>query len=378
MASIQEILSTRITTRVVSQQAAANRYLLQLFGMQPGGPFERDVGQRQFGYDIFNDTRTVAQGRGPGTAAGTVTRQAVGRVDGVFPRFNEKLPLLSEELHNFRVIGGPNSVYDQRGVQYVLRQQKFMGQRIGNARLLLLNGMMKGKLYGHKNGDSVYYDFASSGATYEIDWKMPSTNQGQIAYNGGSAIITTSWDNPDADIPAHLRNLNAALQEETGTSLDLIITTAQTWSYILKNNYVQAEAGAVNRPAAVEERIQGIGNNGKPQTVIIGRLTAVPWITFIITNEGVKIGAPGSESFVKFIEEGKMWWGPNPSNEYFEMLNGSEPVNEGYGATETVRYGVYAYTKRTDDPAGQMLYTGDNCVPANYIPNASGYATVVF
>jgi hypothetical protein len=377
-ASLHEILSTKITTKVVSREAGANKYILTVFGMQPGGSAERQVGHRSFGYDIFNDTRTVSQGRGPGTAAATVRRQAVGRVDGTFPRFYEKLPLLSEELHNFRVIGGPTSVYDERGVQYVAKQQRYMGQRIGNARLTLLAGMIRGKIYGTKSGDDCYYSFTSSNSTFTIDWQRDSGNYNQLNYQAQGNIITTSWANPAADIPSHLGALNAALQSVTGTTLQLIICPNDVWRYVLSNDAVQAQAGIGNAPFTQYERIVGTDANGRPQTVIMGTIAAIPWVRWIVTNEGIKLGTPGSETFVQFIPNGNFWFGPEPTTDLYEMLLGSEPVNEGYGAPETVRYGVAAWTKQVDDPSGRMLFVLDNAIPADYIPLASGLATCVF
>lgn len=298
-ASLHEVLSTQVTTRVVSREAGANHYLLQLFGMVPGGRNERQVGHRQFGYDIFNDTRTVAQGRLPGVAAGTATRQAVGRVQGVFPRMNEKLILLAEELHNFRVLGGPNSIFDNRGVQYTLRQQRYMGQRAGNWRMALLAGMLRGGLiYAHQSGDSVYYDFTSTGASWTIDWQMPAGNKTQLDITGGGDIITGTWATTTNDIPLMLNNINAALQQVVGTILGTIICPINVWQAVINNDYVQSLAGISNPPFTQQERVVGRSNNGLPQTVILGRIAAVPWIDWIITNEGLKVGAPGSESFV--------------------------------------------------------------------------------
>lgn len=374
VASINEILSTRVTSRVVRTQAGVNSFLLRLFGFNPGGFAERDMGHRQFGYDIFNDTRTVAQGRAPGAPSATVRRQPVGRVDGVFPRFREHLFLPSEEIHNFRVIGGPNSVYDERGVQYALRQQRFMAQRLGNNRALLLAGMIRGKMYGHRSGDDTYYDFTSTSSTFTVDWQMPSANQTDV---GG--IIDKTWSDPSADIPGHLRAMNASLQASVGTNLEMIIISNATWNYMLNNDQVQAQAGTSNTPFTQQVRVVGTDpGTGLPQTVIEARITAIPWLRIIVTDEGIKTGTPGSESFVKFVPDNYMWWGPTPSAEMFEMLLGSEPVTEGYGAQEVVRYGAYAYTEIVSDPAGRKLHTGDNCIPANYVPTSNGYATVVF
>lgn len=373
-ASINEILSTTWTTRVVTRQAGVNRYLLRLFGFEPGGSAERVHGHRQFGYDIFNDTRTIMQGRGPGVAAGTVTRQSVGRVNGVFPRFYEKLILLSEELHNIRVIGGPSSVFDERGVQYAIRQQRFMGQRLGNLRSLMLGGLFRGAMYGHKSGDDIYYDYTSSGAAFTVDWKMPAGNQNQCGGN-----ISATWATSTTNIPNDLANLNASLQQTVGTSLELIICGSAVWQNVINNDYVQQQAGVAATPFSILDRVEGVeAGNGRKQTVIRARLVCAPWIDWIITDEGIKVGAPGAESFVKYIPDNTMWWGPMPSPEYFEMLLGGEPVNEGRGAPEVVRNGAFAWTVPVSDPSGHMMYSLDNCIPANYIPACNGLATVVY
>lgn len=372
-ASIAELLSTRITTGVISRVAASNKYLLGRFGFQPGGSAEVPQGHRQFGYDIFNDTRTVTQARAPGVSAATITRQKVGRVDGVFPRFYEKLPLLSEEISNYRIIGGPNSVYDERGAQYIARQQRFLGQRAGNNRMLLLMGMMRGLMYAHKTGDDVYYDFTSTNNIFEINWQMPANNKNQL--NG---IIGTTWADENAPIPADLRDLNASLQETTGSSLGLIVCGVDIWNAVVSNNNVQAEAGAVNQPFSLQERVAGVDANGQPQTVYIGRIAAYPQVEWVITDEGLSIGAPGSETFTKYIPANSFYWGPMPSRDYYEMLLGSEPVNEGYGRPERVAMGLTGWTKPMDDPAGFQMFSLDNCIPANYIPASNGLATAIF
>lgn len=377
-ASLSEVLSVTWTTRVVSREAGANKFILRLFGMQPGGPAEAEKGHRRFGYDIFNDTRTVSQGRGPGTSAATVSRQKVGRVEGVFPRFYESLPLLSEELHNLRPIGGASNVYDQRGVKYILRQQKFMGQRVGNLRMLLLMGLMRGKMYCHGSGDDFYYDFTSANNNLTIDWQKPAGCLNQLNYDGTGPIIDLSWINQAANIPLHLRKLNAKVQQATGTTLNLIICPHDVWDAVLNNDAVQTQAGIANPAFTQQERVVGTDENGQPQTVIIGRIAAFPMVQWIITDEGLKIGPGGAETFVPYIPAGSFWWGPMPSTEYFEMLLGDEPVNEGHGKEETLKMGAAAWIKTVDDPSGRKLFTLDNCIPADYIPAASGLATCIF
>ena len=75
MASIQQILQPQVLTKVISRQMAAERWILQFMGMQPGGPNEEFFGHGRIGsYNIFNNTRLIGRGRAPGTAAAHARR----------------------------------------------------------------------------------------------------------------------------------------------------------------------------------------------------------------------------------------------------------------------------------------------------------------
>lgn len=380
MASINEILSTKVTTRAISRVAASTSRMLYLFGMNPGGPNERSQGGRRFGYDIFNDARTVATARAPGATSAIARRQAVGRVDGTFPRVAEKLPLLLEELHNYRRIGGSGGDLDKGGVEYVRRQQRYMGQRVANFRLLMMAGMMRGKLYAHRvsNGDDFYYDFTSSSGAYTLDFQIPSGNLSQLNMLGGGNIIGTSWDDPTANIPDDLYQINAAFQELCGSTLEVVCVTSGMWKNIVNNDYVISIAGTANTPFTILQREDGNAENGMPRTTFVARLTGLPWVTFYITDEGLNLGVTGSETYTKFIGENNAWFGPAPNPDYFEMLLGSEPVSEGPNLEATERFGMHSYNVRSYDPASVHLHTLDNAMPALYVPKATAYGTVVF
>ncbi|CAB4191737.1 Major capsid protein GpE [uncultured Caudovirales phage] len=381
-ASLAELLSTKMTARAVTQVAATTSELLNFFGFQGNdsktdGRNVRRVGHRTVGYDIFNDARTVGSGRAPGTAAGTIRRQAVGRVEVTFPRMYEKLPLLHDELHNFRKIGGPSNEYDEAGKDYIMKQQRYLGQRAANFRLLLIAGMMRGgALYGHVSGDDIYYDFTSSGAAFTVDWKMPAGNKTQLNMTGSGSIIDASWATTSTNIPLHLAQINAGFQYLAGTSLKNIIINSTTWQYIINNTKVQQQAGTSATPFETFKRDVGMGSNGRPLTVQHATLRACPFFDFMITDAVIEVGPLGNTSTVKLVPDGYAWFGPEPDSNICEMLLGSEPVNEGYGKNTSVQYGAYAWTKEVDDPAGVFMYSLDNALPAWYIPNASAWGQI--
>lgn len=380
--SIQEILSTKITTRVVSRVAGATSEVLNLFGMQPGGRnvFRRPDVHRTFGYDIFNDTRTVGVGRAPGAPAGVARRQKVGRVDATIPRMNEKLPLLLEELHNLRVVGGPANEYDEMGRAYIARQQNYMGQRAANFRKVLVGGMMRGKVYAHENGDDIYWNYSISGAMYTLDYQIPAGNLNQLDMLGDGDIIDQSWGDPTTDIPLHLSKINAGFQKNVGTRMDLAICDSEMWNRITNNEYVISKAGTSNTPFTVFERAAGNNENGLPNTTMRARLAAFPMLEWLVTDEGVELGTQGSESYTQFVGANNVWFGPNPTQgmQVMELVEGNEPVKESYQSNPVPRTGLHAWTFESVDPPVVYLYALDNALPCLYVPAATAYPTVVF
>lgn len=378
--SIDTLLQPAVTTRVVTQVAGTSSRLLNLFGMQPGGPNVKKVGHRHFGYDVFNDTRKVGRTRSPGASAAEVSRQKVGRVVGTFPRMNESIVLLEEETHNIRRIGGSAAEFDEAGEDYVSKQTRYMGKRAANFRTLLLAGMIRDSLYYHASGDDYYLDFTSSGGT-KIDFKMPSGNKSQLNMLGGGDIINISWATvATAGVFDDLMAINAAFQQLYGGRLDKIICGSQIWSYVTNNTDMKGRAGSANKVFETFERPTAVKDDlGNPVNEFVGKLTPVPWIDWhIMGDEGLEIGAPGSESYTKLVGVNDCVFMSSPSSEWCEMLEGSEPVSDGNGKPSTVRMGIYSWSEQLANPARRVLYTIDNAMPALYVPNAMAYGTVVF
>ena len=333
VAAANQILGTRIVSKSVSRVAATSDSVLNFFGMQPGGFAEEKKGHRQISVDIFNDARTVAVGRTPGAPAGTARRQKVGTINATMARMNEKLPLLAEEIHNLRRIGGPTSEFDEAGASYLAKQQRYMGQRAANFRKVLLGGMIRGKLYSHASGDDIYWDYTSSGAQATIDYQIPANNKNQC-----NSIIDVSWANPGANIPAHLAALDNAAQSGPGSRIDIAMCRGSMWQNIINNDYVVSQAGVANRPFQEFRRDIGTGSNGKPLTLKTGVLSCAPFITWIITDEGLELGTQASPTYTPYIGTNDVWFGPDPNSDLFAMLIGSEPVSDGPGQTPKVHY----------------------------------------
>ena len=380
VASIQQMLSVTYTSKAISRVAASSNFIQREFGMQPGGKNENRVGHRRFSYDVFNDTRKVGRSVAPGQPAAISTRNPVGVVSNTFPRMHDSLVLMLDEIHNYRAIGGPNQVYDEKGAKYITRQQRFLGQKAGNFRSMLVGGMLRGQVYAHaaSSGTDIYYDYTSTSAIWSVDFKIAAGNKSQLNMLGGGNIIDVSWANPGANIPGHLGEINAAFQQLVGSSLQLCICNNVTWNYIVNNDYVIQNAGSVASPFDMWNRQEGVSENGRKFTIQVASLKAFPLCRFIITDEGLDIGAPGSETYTKFIPDGAVWFGPEPDPDYFEMLLGDEPISRGPNVDAELMAGLNAWTVNNHNPTSIQMFVLDNPMPALYVPDATAYGTVVF
>src|SRR5688500_7997610 len=121
-AALPSILQPGVINEVISEVNVLNTRLQYFF---IGGGGSLDVGGRYFGWDIFNETRNVAEGRAPGVGPSRIAPQPVGHVNGVFPRVHESIPLLFEKIHNQRKLGGYTSI-DRGGEAYIMAQERIL------------------------------------------------------------------------------------------------------------------------------------------------------------------------------------------------------------------------------------------------------------
>jgi len=171
--SIQQILQPIVLTKVVSRQLAAERWILQFMGMEPGGRNESIMGHGRDGsYHVYNNTRKIAKGRAPGTAAAKSVRQGMGRVPFTYPRMHDSVSLLAEEIHNLGRIADPG-MRDQAGEDMIRRQTRTLAQKAGNWRAAAVMGMLRDELYIAEDGDDWYYTFTSAGSLSQINFQMP-------------------------------------------------------------------------------------------------------------------------------------------------------------------------------------------------------------
>lgn len=348
---------------VFSRVKKAANPLSRLLGFNIGGSNRRPYAGREFVYDVFNSTRTVAQGRGPGQSSAVIEPQLVGQVRGTFPRAAEKMLLTDEKIHNLRAIGGPAGELDKAGETYINRQQLYMGERFANVIEFQTAAMLRGGYTFVQSGDTLAHDFTGTGVS--VDFRVPSGNKSQLNMLGAGNIISASWATNSTDIPTQLFGINNALLQLNGFSLAHICLTSSLWNSVVNNDYVQAQAGSSAAPAEISKEDDG---------TFTAVLKAMPWLTWHIIDNGLNIGT--SNTYTKLISDTSFIGFPEPSAEWCEYLDGSEMVTEGPTGTRSEKFGAYAYGHPQHDPSGWAMYGGLNGCPSLIVPSAVVYGTM--
>lgn len=383
MVALQSLLSPQTLTRVISRQAATSSWLLNVFGVQPGGSSVLNFGHgREGSYSIFNNTRAVGQLTAPGTAAGRRNAQGVGRVSFTYPRMHDSIGLLAETLHNLGRIDNP-AVRDRVGADMIRRQTGYLSQLAGNFRLAMLVGTLRDSLYIKRVGDVAYFDFAAAGGGDQIGQqlaRMPAGNKGQLDMLGDGDIIDASWATATTDIPGHIGLINAAFQQLCGGYLSNIICGTKVWNHVINNEHVSAIHGSATAPFRVLERSSLDPSIAETmENVYRASLNVYPDVTWWITDEGLDIGAPGEESFTKIVgENDAIFIGHSPTDDTIGLYEGSEPIAEFDGGPEILKIGLESWSTKRSNPTVTELFALDNSLVVNHVPASTAYGTVVF
>jgi hypothetical protein len=380
---LQDALRPIPFTKTVSVVSAASGYLLNLFGMQVGGPLEAFYGHGREGfYNIFNNLRSTAVETAPGMPAARRQRMAVGRVPFVYPRCHEEFSLLYEDIHNISKIDDPTT-RDIAGENYIQKQSIGPGQRHANWRSAMLVGMLRDSLYLQESGNYWYPSYSSSGNVARRNFQLPAGNKDQLNMTdlaGNSIfsanIIDVDWTSPGANIPRHCQMIDEALFRRHGVHLRHIVVRGSTWDYVTNNRYVGAGTGIANPPFTRYEREIGMNADGSPKQVWVGQINKVPGVEWHIVNDGRELGAPGGETFSYDIEDGKALFLPEISRDLFEGLIGSEPIVEHDNGPVSVKQGFAAWTLLAHNPSSYQSFILDNFLPCPYVPGSWAYGTV--
>lgn len=361
--AVSELLAPELILREVSRVQLPGTVLSDLFGWglaardpdnMGGNMIDYDL--RDGSYDVFNSTRELATASVPGTANTNIKPQKAGRVRFTIPRVAERIPLTDEQLVNRRQIGQAVTAVDAMGENYIMRQKRFMAQRVANMIEFQTAAMMRGSYTFDQEGDELRQGF--SGGQETIDFQIPANNKNQL--NG---IIGVTWGTASTDIPTDYMQVNQACNDLTGLGIEHAVMNSDVFGYHINNDKIKAQAGTSNTPFETYTR------SGPGRFSVTFR--AIPWLQVHIVDYSLSIWDGSAQTDpTRLLGTDQVCMFPTPGPEWCQYLNGGEVVTEGPGGSRTFRHGHYAYGYVSWDPSGWNLCHVHNGIPALYIPGA--------
>jgi len=330
------------------------------------GPHTVQGDTRYATFRLFDATRTVAQGRAPGTGPATIPVNPVGSVPVSCARWHMKIPLTYEELGNLSPIIGPNSVIE-----------------------LMTSGMIQDNLWLNYQGDNIVATIGQLTGTnafgFQVPFQVPAGNKSQLNMLGTGNLITLPWSNPGSPILQQLMAIKAAFMQLSGYPLQHVWINSLTWYRVLVNTEVRNTAGSANTPFAEYDNVPEMGADGEPTGDFEAILRGDPTITWHITDEVLVTNsdidpsyatAPSTATLTKMVPDNNAFFMTAPSSEWSQMYHGGEYVVENPGMPGVLRRGYHFWHEYVTQPSAVDLIGLLNCVPLLYVPRVVAPATV--
>lgn len=396
--ALHDLLQPQVMLDVVSRMRTPNNRMAKWFGFLTNrfdegsgelrGPNTTRTPVRSGVYNIFDNTRTVASARAPGTGPATISPNPYGQVTYQCIRWHEKTRFLAEDLGNLAKVFGPNTMIDEGGQSYIAQQTKFLLQRFNNAVELATWAMFRGTLYLSNVGDNwIPLLTAPSAPTpyITINYRIPTGNTLKLNMLGAGDIIATSWDTITTPILSHLAAIDAAMTQLTGDSLQHVWINSKTWMNVIKNTQVINAAGSANTPFATFDRIKEKGYDGEEVSEYTAVLRGMPFITFHINNAVLVADggtdpsyAAGTGALTMAIPDNYALFMPDPKPDWIDWLECPEYVSEQPGQPMVQHYGMHFWSEYITQPTCIELLGLLNGIPRVRRPKNLAYATVVY
>jgi hypothetical protein len=410
--SLSQLLGSTRVTRVISQLKVPQSRLQAAFGCNPGGPNINPVGGRTTGWDVFNRTRGIAQGRAPGTGPAVVKPQIVGHVTATIYRAHEKIFLDDNRLHLMRRMGQDWGVVDQRGERYVEGQERHLAQRLRNSREFILSRALQGAFSLYQDGDDLIpCDLGTSGAQINLNYQNPYWFDGTY-WQGGAAGYTVSsghiptlanlkaftvtlpgntdtttpfggmagtvaWGTVASNDPiTDCLGINAGFEAMHGRQLTNVWCNSTTIAYLFNSTAMKAAAGTANTVWDKYDRTVFVGADGARDTGFEIVFKALPWIKWHVYDAGLDVWDGTYFKFKKFFPDGYAAFVPDVDADWFELQEGSEIVRENVLDPGSIRFGLAAWSEIKTQPSGFELIGLDNCLPVIYVPSCVAFVNV--
>lgn len=243
------------------------------------------------------------------------------------------------------------------GAQEVARQTGVFATLFNNLRIAAVySAVLTGYIYFDSAGNLLP---SSSGAAYTVDYGVSAGHRDQI---GG--LVDVKWPTASANIPKQLADIMDNSIVTTGYPLAHAFYGKSVLGWLLANDMVKAAiAGNVSWQQAF---LQNTIPNG---------FMGLKWHP---ANPAFYVDKDGTVQ--RFMDADHVVLTPEPSREWYEVLEGSYAVPTGLGTVSSDAaaslsqfakvYGKFSYAKVLDDPPCIKQVAGDTFLPVIKVPDA--------
>ena len=317
-------------------------------------------------YDKVEGTRKTARRVQAGSPSVRRSTKGVTEVPVALITSHEHFCHTANVFQNLRSEG--SEARQKLGRQTIGRHTGDFGRLFKNLRIASVYSILaNGAVYFDAEGELLP---SSTSAVVTVDMQIPAGNKSALNVFGEGAILSAAWDTAATDIPKQIRKLKAASRKLTGYPIKHAFYGENIPSHFLGNTRIKALiAGS---PRLSEAFASG--------DEIPGGLLGLQWHP---VNEAFYNDANGTDQ--DFFGANACTFTPDPSPEWWEVIEGSQPIPNGLGisgnALEALSMieeavGAFSYAELTTDPVGIKHHGGDTFLTVAKVPKAIFPATV--
>lgn len=328
--------------------------------------FTRDIPGDRFRRTTFRGTRQLARISKYGSPPRNTKRIAHGMQDLVMLHQIEQVQASSELLQLIRKW----DTYEAQQMARDLLQQDAIefGTRGESLRVAAIHASLA---FGHIWADVEGNLLTSSGsADTDIDYRIPSTNTGQVN-PGGGALIDASWATDTTNIPRQVNNIKTFIRQKTGYALKYAFYGKNIAGYLATNASFREYLA---RNPIKNQQYVDTGNI--PDGVL--DLTWVPVQDAFF--------ADSSDAITEIFPADQVTFYPEITRQTYELAQGGYPVPKSFAVASSLEeivdmmeyaYGPFKYAYMMPGHMQINMAQGDTFIPDHKIPEAIVLADVV-
>ena len=372
MATLEDLFGHVVIDRVISRLRGADYRVANMYEMLPGQSAVDEVPGRKFGWDVFDNTRVIAQGRTPGSAAANVVLQPTGTVTATAYRIFEQTALDYERVFRNRGLGLSLGSVDVRGERYIAKQMLHKTRRVMNAREFMVTRMLvDGSFKLLVQGNDVIPQATGAGPTggeVLVDFRHPATNKLDLADTGFGAVV---WSDAASLIINDLIQLNDRSEKGSRFPLEIAWCPSDIWTSITNNTQVRETGGTANvwfnEQGFVPTRSRDPEDTGAQTPGVAFVLRGFPQIKWFIYGDNY---IDDTGAVTPHIAAGQVVFTPRQSTEWLEWRAGSELVQKRENGPIEEQFGFGMWQEIVRNPLAISMFALDNGLPAPYVPQA--------